>query len=417
MKKKHLVLIGCGFAGLNCIKRIKKNLYDITIIDTKNHHLFQPLLYQVATSKLAVSDIAMPIREIFKRRDDTKIIMSEVTQIDSQKNQVFLKNRSSISYDLLVIAVGNQPTYYGRQAWQKNTIPLKDLNHSIAIKNRILSTFEKAEFVAPNTKNKKITIAIIGGGPTGVELAGSISEFAYRTLKNNFRNFEADESEILLVEVAPHILGDYPEKLSKKALHYLKKLGVKVLTNTHIKNISKSHIELEDQKISCDLIIWAGGNQVPDFISKSGIPVDSPSGRIIVDPYLSVRKSKNIFAIGDVSFVKNKKGHPLPAIAPVAIQQGIYLSRRLNNPVDLKVKNPFRYFDKGNLATVGKAKAVGVIFGFHVTGFFAWLTWCFIHIAYLVGFRNKVIVLLEWFFLYFTEKRGARVITSEDKNK
>jgi NADH dehydrogenase len=409
MKNTKVIVIGGGFAGINVAKRIKNKQIDLLLLDKKNHHLFQPLLYQVASAALSPADIAFPLREILKHHKNATVLMGEVTHIDKDQKKVFFSN-AEFSYDYLVIATGASHSYFGRDDWASFAPGLKTLPDALNIREQILLSFEKAERCKdPKEAEKYLNFVVIGGGPTGVEMAGAIAEIAHSTLFKNFRNIQPEKANIFLVEAAPRILPPYPASLSAKAQKDLEAMGVKVLVNTKVTEVSKEGIRTEQGFIQAENIIWAAGNQASPLLKTLNVPLDR-QGRVIVEKDLSVPHYPEIFVLGDACYLQNEKGIPLPAVATTAIQQGAYIGKILNRLVPKEKRKPFKYFDKGMLATIGRAKAVASIKGLNFSGFFAWAIWAFVHIFYLIGFRNRYSVLLEWYFHYLSSIRGARLI-------
>ena len=410
VKKKKIILVGFGFSGQSFLNGLEKNIYDIEIIDQTNHNLFQPLLYQVASAGLSANDIASPIRELTKKREDTFVTLAKVVFIDKVKKEIHFLNRKRSKYDILVLAPGSKPNYYERQDWEKITFPLKTISDALKIKNKILLSFELAEMSkTQKEKAKFLTFVIVGAGPTGTELAGSIAEIAFKTLKKNYRNINLKETKIILLESGNEILSTYSQKISKIAEKYLNDMGVLIEKNVNISTIKESSISYNKKVLECSFVIWAAGNRLPKFIKRSNFLLNKKTKKISVKKNFEVENEKNIFALGDCIHYEDEKNKVLPEIAPVAIQQGKYLSFYFNK--NFKKIKKFTYLDKGNLATIGKAKAVGSIWGKNTHGFFAWIIWSLVHIFYLIGFKNKVFVALQWFYLYISEARIGRIIT------
>lgn len=409
MKKAKVVVIGGGFAGMNVVKRLKNKQLDVLLIDKKNHHLFQPLLYQVASAALSPADIAFPLRELFKRYRNTTVLMGDVTAIDKEKRKVILTD-AEFSYDYLVIATGARHSYFGHDEWEANAPGLKTLTDALSIREKILLSFEKAERCDnPSEAMKYLNFVVIGGGPTGVEMAGAIAEIAHSTLVENFRHIKPECAKVYLVEAAPRILPPYTEKLSASAHKTLEKMGVTVLINTKVTNITSTGVQTESSFIESSNVIWAAGNQASPLLKTLNVPLDR-QGRVVVEKDLSIPGHPEIFVLGDAACFMGKNEKPIPAVATTAIQQGAYVGHLLNKLTPKEKRKPFKYFDKGSLATIGRAKAVADIRGFQCSGFFAWLIWAFVHILYLVGFRNRYSVMLNWYFHYVNGIRGARLI-------
>lgn len=410
MAKKKLIIVGGGFGGLNCAKALKKSDYEILLIDKKNHHLFQPLLYQVATAALSPGSIAIPIREILRKQENTTVIMGEVIKIDKENRCVTLGNGEKIAYDSIVISTGAMHSYFGKDEWETYAPGLKTVTDALDIREDILLSFEKAERLESlENIEKHLNFVIIGGGPTGVEMAGAIAEIAKTTLFKNFRRINPEEAKIFLIEALPHILPTYPQKLSKKAQHDLEELGVTVITNKKVTEVNDKGVQVEDLFIESTNVIWAAGNQASKMLQTLDVPLDR-AGRVIVEPDLTIPGHPEIFVIGDAAHAKGKDGKPLPGIAPTAIQQGNYVAKILL--ADSPNRKPFKYFDKGYMATIGKKRAVAVVGRLQFSGLIAWLAWSFIHILYLIGFRNRISVMIEWIYHFITGQRGVRLIYS-----
>ena len=407
---KNIVIIGGGFGGLSFLKAARKSKNNFTLIDQTNHHLFQPLLYQVATAVLSPSDITVPIRNLFKNDKNVNVVLDEVIDINQQNNSLDLLSGNIINYDKLLISVGSSYSYFGNDDWSTHSNGLKNLNDALDIRDNILKAFENAESEKDNVKKLSyLNFVIIGGGPTGVELAGSIAELAYKNIKNEYRNFKIEDINVHLIEAGSAILPDYSKILSSKASKYLEKLGVNLKLNEKVLNIENNKVTTEKESYFTNNIIWAAGNKANPLIEKLDTEVDK-FGRVIVDDDFSIKNSNSIYVIGDAANYKNDNGDPLPGIAPVAIQQGKYLAKILTSDNLYKSNKIFHYRDKGMMATVGGFKAIGVIGKFQISGLLAWLFWSLIHLVYLIGYKSKFIVLIEWVFAYFLNKRGTRLI-------
>tara|TARA_B000000477_G_scaffold18685_1_gene16136 strand:+ start:1686 stop:2930 length:1245 start_codon:yes stop_codon:yes gene_type:complete len=405
-----IVIIGGGFGGLNFLHKAKKSDNEFILIDKTNHHLFQPLLYQVATAVLSPADIAVPIRHLFNNDKNVNVILGEVKDIDKDSNLLTLDDGEIISYDYLILSVGSKHSYFGKNDWSKYSNGLKIINDALDIRDRILKAFEKAEKEKDELKRQEyLNFVIVGAGPTGVEMAGSIAEIAFKNMKKEYRNFDTSDANVYLIEAGPKILSMFSEKLATKAEQYLKDLGVTVRKNEKVINIKKNILTTESSEIATDNIIWAAGNEASPLIKKLDTDTDL-QGRALVDKYCLIRDSNNIFVIGDASNFKNKNNKSLPGIAPVAIQQGRYLAKIIKSNIKNKEMKPFKYTDKGMMATVGKFKAVGVVGNLEITGLIAWLFWSLIHLVYLIGYRSKIVVAIEWIYAYFFNKRGTRLI-------
>ena len=410
----EIVIIGGGFGGLSFLKAARKSSNNFTIIDKTNHHLFQPLLYQVATAVLSPADITVPIRNLFKNDKNVNVVLDEVIDINQQTNSLLLKSGNEINYDTLLISVGSSYSYFGNDNWSSHSHGLKNLNDALDIRDNILKAFEKAE----SEKNLELKLSylnfvIVGGGPTGVELAGSIAELAYKNIKNEYRNFNTSDINVYLVEGGPDILPDYSRDLSDKASKYLQKLGVTLRLNEKVMDIEDKKVTTEKETYLTNNIIWAAGNKANPLIAKLKTEVDN-FGRVIVNDDFSIIENNSIYVIGDASNYKNFDGKPLPGIAPVAIQQGKFLAKKIISNKSTESVKKFKYKDKGMMATIGGFKAIGVIGKLKISGLLAWLFWSLIHLVYLIGYKSKLIVLIEWIFAYFLNKRGTRLIYREN---
>lgn len=407
---KKVVIIGGGFAGLNAAKTLGNTDFEVILLDRQNHHLFQPLLYQVASAVLSPSDIAVAFRQELRRFPNIQVFLTEVSDINLDARQVISTDGHSFKFDYLMVSVGAKHSYFGHPEWATFAPGLKTLADAIHLRETILCSFEKAEKESdPATIQALLTFVIIGGGPTGVEMAGAIAEIAQITMSKNFRHINPSLTRVFLIEAAPQILPVYPKSLGKKAVTFLERLGVTVKAGQAVTLISEHHVELGNEHIDAHTIIWAAGNQASPLLTHLNTPLDR-QGRVIVRPDLSIERDPNIFVVGDAAHVTDPHGNPLPALAPVAIQAGTYVGKIIKQGLPREIRRPFRYFDRGSLATIGKSKAVGLIGPLPVSGLFAWLAWSFIHILYLIDFQNRIIVFLEWVFAYFFNKRGARLI-------
>jgi NADH dehydrogenase len=411
MPRTKVVIIGGGFGGLNVAKSLNRAKLDILLIDKTNHHLFQPLLYEVATAALSPGDIATPLREILRNQENTAVIMGEVIGIDKKNKQITIANGDVIGYDYLVISIGARHSYFGRDDWEPFAPGLKTINDALNIREKVLISFEKAERMDNLQEAAKyLNFVVIGGGPTGVEMAGAIAEIANKTLFKNFRRINPSESKIYLLEALPRILPMYPDKLAHKATLTLEKMGIQVLTGKKVTGINEEGVQVEGMFIESKNVIWAAGNQVSPLLKTLDVPLDR-AGRVLVGPDLSIPDSPNVFVIGDAANLTGKDGKPLPGVAPVAMQEGKYVAKIIKKEIPKEQRPPFSYFDKGSMATIGKAKAIAMFKKLQFSGFIAWLIWAFVHILFLIGFRNRLGVMLEWAATIFTGERGVRLIT------
>jgi NADH dehydrogenase len=383
----------------------------VVLIDRQNYHLFQPLLYEVATAALSPGNIATPLREVVRGQTNTEVLMGEVAQFNLPQKQILLTEGDTLNYDHLVIAVGARHSYFGNDAWEPFAPGLKTVSDALLIRERILATFERAERLKACTgKEVPLNFVLVGGGPTGVEMAGAIAEITNQTLTRNFRHIDPSKAKIYLVEALDTILPMFPKKLSRAAHEMLEEMGVTVWTNKKVTAVSADGVHVDNVFIPSENVIWAAGNQVSPLLKSLGVPLDK-AGRAIVEPDLSLPGYPDVFVIGDAAHVRTGEGKSLPGVAQVAMQEGRYVARLIRKQIPQGKRAPFHYHDKGSMATIGKAKAIAHIGSFEFAGFFAWLIWAFIHILFLIGFRNRLGVLLEWATALCTGARGVRLIT------
>jgi NADH dehydrogenase len=411
----HVVIIGAGFGGLKAAIHLRHAPCRLTVVDKSNHHLFQPLLYQVATAGLSPGEIAAPIRHVLRGSQRTEVLMDEVTGLDTTAKHVLLADDRRIPYDYLILATGARHSYFGHEAWEQHAPGLKSIADATSIRRRILSAYEQAELESDlDKRNALLTIVIVGAGPTGVEMAGSIAELAHKGMMKEFQNFNPADTRVLLAEAGPHILPSFPESLSKSAEAELRRLGVEVMTNTRVENIDSKSVTIKDTIVPARTVIWAAGVEASPAGTWLGAATDR-AGRVPVNTFLQVEGHPEIYVIGDTALAMDAHGQPLPGLAPVAMQQGVYVAKRLTAIMQGKSSTkPFRYRDKGSLATIGRAFAVAKIWKLNLSGFLAWLIWVFVHILYLIDFRNRVLVVMEWMWAYLTYQRGVRLIVEED---
>ncbi len=416
-EKQQIVIIGGGFAGLSTAKALKNVDVEVTIIDKANHHLFQPLLYQVATAALSPGDIAAPIRAILGRKSKARVFLGTVEEINPENNSITLADGRNVFYNKLVLAPGARYNYFGNDQWEKYAPGLKTLGDALTIRERLLLSLEQAEQMeGAGSRKPFLTYVIIGGGPTGVEMAGAIAEIAKRSMRYNFQNLREEEIRIFLIEAAPTILNGFPDPLGEKGLKMLEDLGVIVRRNSPVTKIEENKVYLEGEVIETTNIIWAAGIKASPLLEFITAEKDR-LGRVIVNKNLSVPGFPDVFVLGDAAHFKDDNGDPLPALASVASQQGKFLGKILAQSNRSSENQIFTYVDKGQMATVGRAKAVADIKGFKFSGFFAWFLWSAVHILLLIGFRNRLRVFIEWMWNYFTFKRGVQLITDRpDRN-
>jgi NADH:ubiquinone reductase (H+-translocating) len=406
----HVIIVGAGFGGLEAAKKLGGEAVRLTVIDRTNYHLFQPLLYQVATAALSPADIAAPIRAVLSKCRNTEVVLSEVRSVDVAAKKVITTDRE-FSYDYLILATGARHSYFGHDEWEKLAPGLKSLEDAVEIRRRILMAFEYAEKITDDAaKRAALTFAIIGGGPTGVEMAGAIAEIARYTLEKDFRHIDPTSARIILVQGEPRVLPAFPEDLSEKALQQLRDLGVEVYMGVHATNITEEGLNIGDKFIPCRVKIWAAGNNA-SFVGRSlGVPVDKV-GRVMVNNDLTIPGHPEVQVIGDLANFPFQTGSPLPGVSPVAMQQGRHAAANVLAMIDHRKPQRFWYWDKGNMATIGRNKAVADLNVVHFSGLPAWLAWLFVHIFFLVGFRNRIMVLLQWAWAYISFNKGARLIT------
>lgn len=408
-EQQHIVIIGGGFGGIAAAKKLKKSDCKVTLIDKSNHHLFQPLLYQVATAALSPGDIAAPIRAILGEESGIKVVMGKVEEVLPDEKSLLLYDGRRITYNRLVMAPGAKYSYFGNKNWEQHATGLKSISDALNIRERILLSLEEAEQLDdPALREPYLTYVIIGGGPTGVEMAGAIAEIAKRQMMRDFQHISANETRVFLVEAGSKILQGYPDELSEKARQMLEDMGVRVLLDTPVTDIKENAVNFNEGSIQTPNIIWAAGVSASPLVDSLGVEQDR-QGRVKVRKDLRVAEYPEIYVIGDAAHVKDKTGEPLPALAPVAMQQGRFVAKQIFSE-ETEVSE-FTYNDKGMMATVGRAKAVADINGLKLSGFPAWFMWSFVHILFLLCFHNKLRVFVEWIWYYFTFKRGVRLIT------
>ena len=432
----HVVIVGAGFGGLNAAETLASAPVRITVIDKKNHHTFQPLLYQVATAGLSPGEIAAPIRSILSRHKNVEVLMAEVAGFDLERRVVQIavqkdmeraaqKENQEIHYDSLIVAAGASHAYFGHDEWKTLAPGLKTIEDALEIRRRVLLAFELAEREGSTVGSiDPLNFVVVGGGPTGVELAGTLAEICHHALANDFRAIDPSRTRIHLIEGGPRVLPAYPEDLSRSALEQLQRLGVEVVTSAMVTRVEAGALYMGETRLEAAVILWAAGVAASPLGKKLGVPTDR-AGRVLVNPDLSVPDHSEVFVIGDLAALKDASGKLLPGVAPVAILEGRFVAKLLRREIRQEMKSvpastigtapasrrPFHYFDKGNLATIGRAAAVAEFGKIHISGFMAWLTWLFVHIFFLIGFRNRVLVIIQWAWSYFTYERGARLIT------
>jgi NADH dehydrogenase len=413
-KTPHIVVLGAGFGGLTFCQSLKNREARVTLVDRTNHHLFQPLLYQVATAGLSTPEIAQPIRSILSECKNVTVLLDQVVDFDLAKREVILQTKK-LPYDYLVLALGGRNNYFGHPEWEEFAPGLKTINDAVRIRSRVLLGFEKAENTADAAERARLmTVIIIGGGPTGVELAGAFAELARYVLFSDFRHIDPTQAKIILVEGGARILSHLPKDLSESATRQLEKLGVHIRIGTQVKNIRKGEVELANGEILYgENVLWAAGVSATPLTQKLGVELDR-AGRVKVNSDLSLPGRPEVFAVGDMAFLLQADGKPVPGVSPAAMQMARHVAEIIDDELaEIKVvRAPFKYWDKGTMATIGRSKAVAQVGSLKLSGLTAWLAWLALHLVFLIGFRNKVAVMVDWIYSYFAYKRGARIITS-----
>ena len=409
-----MVIVGGGFGGLNAARALAGAEVDVTLLDRHNYHLFQPLLYQVATAALNPSDIAVPIRAIVRKQRNVSVLLGEATAVDVEKKLVILAD-GELAYDYLVLATGATHSYFGHAEWERDAPGLKTIDDALEIRRRVLVAFEAAERETDPIKQQAwLTFVVIGAGPTGVELAGALSEIARQTMLRDFRRINPSSARVILVEGKDRVLPVYPPDLSDSAMRQLHHLGVEVLVNAQVTEISDRAVTIGSNVIRAHTVLWGAGVQASPLAKSLGVPLDR-AGRVIVEPSLTVPGHPDVFVLGDLAAVVQADGSFVPGVAPAAIQEGQHTALNIERAVGGQPLRPFRYRDKGSLATIGRASGVADFGRLHLSGFIAWFAWLAIHIFFLIGFRNRFLVMTQWAWAYVTYQRGARLITGDVK--
>jgi NADH dehydrogenase len=416
-KRPHIVVLGAGFGGLTFCQKFHHLSAQVTLVDRTNHHLFQPLLYQVATAGLSAPEIAQPIRGILSDKPNVTVLLDRVLDFDLAGKGVLLE-KNTLTYDYLVLALGGCTSYFGHPEWEQFAPGLKSLEDAIRIRHSVLLAFEKAECEHDAAcRERLMTIVVVGGGPTGVELAGAFAELARIVLKRDFRRIDPGKARVILIEASPVVLSHLPPDLAVSAMDELSRLGVKVRVSTRVKTITQGRVELEGgEVIEAENIIWAAGVSASPLTKRLGVELDR-AGRVKVNPDCSLPGHPEVFAIGDMALLLQRDGRPVPGVSPAAMQEAGHVARIIEDELASPApghapRPPFKYWDKGTMATIGRSAAVAFVGRLHLTGFIAWVAWLFVHLIFLIGFRNRLAVLLQWTYSYFTYKRGARIVTS-----
>jgi len=411
--RKKVVIIGGGFGGLWAAKALANKPVDVTLIDRKNHHVFQPLLYQVATAVLSPGEIAQPIRRILHYAKNIEVILGEAVGFDTGDNKVVLDDGSEVGFDYLIVAAGARHAYFGRDNWEVSAPGLKTLEDALEIRRRVLLAFELAERDQYLTgSHDPLNFVIVGGGPTGVELAGAIADIARQALSKDFKAIDTRKSKVVLFEGSDRVLGTFASDLSESAKSQLESLGVDVRLNSFVTDIAPGKVKVGDDWIECEVVLWATGVAASPIGKLLGVEIDK-AGRVFVEPDLSIPGHKNIFVIGDMASLKQENGDPVPGVSPAAMQMGTLTAKNILAEIKGKERKNFRYVDKGTMATIGRSKAIAHVAGLKFRGFIAWMLWLGLHIFFLIGFRNRLAVMLDWFWAYLTRERSARLITGD----
>jgi NADH dehydrogenase len=410
--RRHVLVVGGGFGGLGVARALARAPVRVTLLDRQNHHLFQPLLYQVAMAGLAPAEVAVPIRSVLRLQENVRVLLSNVTDIDLEQRIVRSLETPSLEYDYLVIASGAENSYFGHDEWQHVAPGLKDLDEALEIRRRVLLAFEAAEREPDRrVQRRHMTFVVIGGGPTGVELAGAIAELATFVLARDFRAIHSDATRVVLIEGGPRILASFSEKLSASARANLAEMGVEVRTDLRVTGIDEGGVRCGDERIEASTVLWAAGVRASGLCQRVGIRTDR-LGRALVEQDCSLAGRAEVFVIGDAAcFIPEGQQAALPGVSPVAMQQARFVARQIERSIAGQPRERFRYVDKGSMATIGRSKAIAVVGTLELTGFVAWLAWLVLHIVYLIGFRNRLVVLVDWAWAYFGYRRGSRLIT------
>ena len=410
MNLPKVLIVGAGFGGLEAAKALANKPVDVTVFDRSNHHLFQPLLYQVATAALSPAQIAQPIRHILRDARNIAVAMTEVTRIDPASNQVTTSD-GIFGYDTLILAAGSRHSYFGHPEWERYAPGLKSIDDALEIRRRMLFAFEEAEKTNdPSARQAALTFVVIGGGPTGVEMAGAIGEIARYTMVRDFRHFDPGQARVILIDAAPKVLPTFAGDLPEKALAQLRRIGVEVRTGIAVRDVNEHGVRIAEDLIPSRTVVWAAGNAASPLGKQLGVETDR-AGRIVVNPDLTVPGRPNLYVIGDLASFLHQTSQPLPGISPVAMQEGRHAAGNILAQIEGKPTQPFHYVDRGTMATIGRRSAVADIRGVRFNGLLAWLAWLFVHLIFLIGFRNRILVLLQWAWSYVNYYRGARLIT------
>jgi len=412
-RRPKVVIIGGGFGGLWAAKALANEPVDVTLIDRKNHHVFQPLLYQVATAVLSPGEIAHPIRRILHYAKNIEVILGEVVGFNIADQTVEIEDGSNIAFDYLIVAAGARHAYFGHDEWEASAPGLKTIEDAVEIRRRVLLAFEIAERHAYlHGEHEQLSFVVVGGGPTGVELAGAIADIARQALAKDFKAIDTRKTKVTLFEGSDRVLGTFAAELSESAKSQLESLGVEVRLNSFVTDIAPGKVKVGDEWLKCDVVLWATGVAASPIGTLLGVPTDK-AGRVFVEPDLTIPGHKNVFVIGDMASIKQENGEPVPGVSPAAMQMGHTTAKNILADLKGRDRKIFNYVDKGTMATIGRSKAIAQVAGLKVKGFLAWLMWLGLHVFFLIGFRNRILVMLEWFWAYLTRERSARLITGD----
>ncbi|HRJ87369.1 MAG: NAD(P)/FAD-dependent oxidoreductase [Blastocatellia bacterium] len=411
--KPKVIIIGGGFGGLWAAKALANRPVDVILIDRKNHHVFQPLLYQVATAVLSPGEIAYPIRRILNKADNIEVILGEVTGFSIAERSVTLDDGTTVGFDYLIVAAGARHAYFGHDDWETLAPGLKTIEDAVEIRRRIFLAFELAERKAALTgEHDPLNFVVVGGGPTGVELAGAIADIARQALKNDFKAIDTTKARVMLFEGSDRVLGSFASELSESAKTQLEDLGVEVNLNSFVTHIEPGRVKVGEKCIDCEVVLWATGVAASPLGKQLGVETDK-AGRVKIENDLSLGSAKYIFVIGDMASLMQRSGEPVPGVSPAAMQMGTHAAKNILADIDERPRTDFEYVDKGTMATIGRSKAIADVAGIKTTGLVAWLFWLFLHVFFLIGFRNRLVVLASWFWAYLTRERSARLITGD----
>jgi NADH dehydrogenase len=407
----HVIIIGGGFGGLYAARALRDADVRVTLVDRRNHHVFQPLLYQVAMAALSPGDIASPIRWILRRQRNVEVLLADVVGIRTDEGRIVLADGDELTYDYLIVATGAAHAYFGHDEWRAHAPGLKSLEDALEIRRRVLLAFERAERERdPGRRKAELTFVVVGGGPTGVEMAGALAEISRQSLAKDFRHIDPGSARIMLIEAGPAVLPTFPERLRNSARRHLERLGVEVRLGSPVTRVAAGRVETGEETVRAETVLWAAGVAASPIGAALGVPLDR-AGRVLVNPDLTIPDHPDVFVIGDLASLKDQAGHQLPGVAQVAMQMGRHATRNIRRAIERQPYRPFVYKDLGNMATIGRMSAVADFGWLRLDGWFAWLAWLFVHIMNLIGFRNRLVVFVQWAWAYFSYQRSVRLIT------